>query len=358
VTHKIKIGIIGTGIISKVYIKGLRQFTNLELVACADIDMARARAVAAELQIPKACVVDELLADPEIQLVINLTIPRAHAAVNLAIIEAGKHVYSEKPFATTLDDARRVLDAAAARGVQIGGAPDTFLGAGQQLCRQLIDAGEIGEPVAAFASMAGYWDGGAPGRDFLFQRGAGPMLDMGPYYITSLVNLLGPIQRVTGSARITFPERVVRQGEHQGRRIAVDTPTHITGVLDFSSAALATILMSFDILDGHSLPTLEIYGTEGILSVPDPNLHGGVVRMRRSTGDWIELPHSYSDEYTRGIGVAEMAEAIANGRQPRANGDLLYHVLETLLAFEQASTSGTHISIESQPPRPAPLTAN
>jgi predicted dehydrogenase len=355
VTTKVKIGIIGTGIISKVYMKGLRQFDNLELVACADIDMARAHAVAAELQIPKACGVDELLADPEIQLVINLTIPSAHAAVNLATIEAGKHVYSEKPFATTLDDAKRVLEAATARGVLVGGAPDTFLGAGQQLCRQLIDAGEIGEPVAAFASMAGYWDGGAPGRDFLFQRGAGPMLDMGPYYITSLVNLLGPVKRVTGSARITFPERIVRQGTHQGRRIAVETPTHITGVLDFSNAAVATMLMSFDIPDGHSLPTLEIYGTEGILSVPDPNLHGGAVRIRRSTAAWVELPHNYSDAYTRGIGVAEMAEAITNGRQPRANGDLIYHVLETMLAFEQASISGKHINIESQPSRPAPL---
>jgi predicted dehydrogenase len=355
VATKVKVGIIGTGIISKIYIKGLRQFDNLELVACADIDMARARAVAEELHIAKAYTVDELLADPEIQLVINLTIPRAHVAVNLAIIEAGKHVYSEKPFATTLEDAKRVLEAARARGVLIGGAPDTFLGGGQQLCRQLIDAGEIGEPIAAFASMAGYWDGGAPGRDFLFQSGGGPMLDMGPYYITSLVNLLGPIKRVTGSARITFPERIVRQGPHQGRSIAVETPTHITGMLDFSSAAVATMVMSFDIPDGHSLPTMEIYGTEGILSVPDPNLHGGAVRIRRSGAEWTELPHNYSDEYTRGIGVAEMAEAIVSGRQPRANGDLLYHVLETMLAFEQASTSGTHINIDSQPPRPTPL---
>jgi predicted dehydrogenase len=311
--------------------------------------------VAAELHIPKAYTVDELLADPEIQLVVNLTIPKAHVAVNLAIIEAGKHVYTEKPFATTLEDGKRVLEAAKARGVLIGGAPDTFLGGGQQLCRQLIDAGEIGEPVAAFASLAGRLDGGEPGRDFLFQHGAGPMLDMGPYYIASLVNLLGPIKRVTGSARITFPERIVKQGPHQGRHIAVETPTHITGVLDFNSKVVATMLMSFDIHDGHSLPTMEIYGTEGILSVPDPNLHGGAVRIRRPEAAWIELPHSYSDDYTRGIGVAEMADAIISGRQPRASGDLIYHVLETMLAFEHASINGTHINIESQPPRPAPL---
>ena len=354
---KVKVGIIGTGMISKAYINGCRKFDILEIAACSDIDMERAQDVAQQWNIPKAYTVEELLADPEIQIIINLTIPKVHAQVSLAAIAANKSVYTEKPFAVTLEEGQRVLEAAQSKGVLLGSAPDTFLGEAHQLCRQLIDDGEIGTPIAAFACCAGYAGGGAPNRDFMFQRGAGPLLDMGPYYLTDLVNMLGPIQRVTGTVRTPFAERVVQQGEYQGRRIAVETPTHITGVFDFACGATGTLVFSFDIHRGHSLPRLEIYGTEGTISVPDPNYHGGQVRISKGGDAWQALPQSSSNEFTRGIGVAEMAYALLHQQPNRASGELAYHVLETMLAFEQASLSGTHIHLASQPERPAPLLA-
>jgi predicted dehydrogenase len=354
---KVKVGIIGTGIISKAYINGCRKFDILEIAACSDIDMERARAVAQQWNISKVCTVEELLTDPEIQIVINLTIPKVHAQVSLAAILADKSVFTEKPFAVTLEEGQRVLEAARSKGVLLGNAPDTFLGEAHQLCRRLIDEGEIGAPIAAFACFAIHAEGGAPNRDFMYQRGAGPLLDMGPYYLTDLVNMLGSVQRVTGTARTPFAERVVQRGEHQGRRIAVETPTHITGVFDFACGATGTLIFSYDIHRGHSLPRLEIYGAEGTLSVPDPNYHGGLVRISKGGDDWQELPQPYSNEFTRGIGVADMAYALLHKQSNKASGELAYHVLETMLAFEQASLSGAHVQIASQPERPAPLLA-
>ncbi|GLV61118.1 dehydrogenase [Dictyobacter sp. S3.2.2.5] len=354
---KVKVGIIGTGMISRVYINGCRKFDILEIVACADIDMERARAAAQQWNIPTACTVEELLADPEIQIVINLTIPKVHAQVSLAAIAAGKSVFCEKPFAVTLEEGQRVLEAAQAKGVLLGNAPDTFLGESHQLCRKLIDEGEIGTPIAAFACFAMHAEGGGPNRDFMFQRGAGPLLDMGPYYLTDLINMLGPVQRVTGTVRTPFTEHIVQRGEHQGRRIAVETPTHITGVFDFAGGATGTLVFSYHMHRGHSLPRLEIYGTEGTISVPDPNLHGGLVRMSRGGEDWQDLPQPWSNDFTRGIGVADMAYALLEKRPNRASAELAYHVLETMLAFEQASLNGTHVQIASQPERPAPVLA-
>lgn len=353
---RVKVGIIGTGMISKAYIQGCRKFdTILDLVACADIDMERAREAAAQWNIPKVCTVEELLVDPEIQIVINLTIPKAHAQVSLAAIEAGKSVYTEKPFAVTLEDGQRVLKAAQARGVLLANAPDTFLGEAHQLCRKLVDEGAIGKPVGAFACFAIRADGGAPNRDFMFQRGAGPLLDMGPYYLTALINLLGPVKRVTGSVSTTFTERIVTRGEHQGRRIPVETPTHISGIFDFANGATGTLIFSYDMLRGHNLPRLEVYGTEGTLSVPDPNFNGGAVSILKPGAEWQELPQPYGNAFTRGIGVADLAYALINQREPRASGAIAYHVLETMLAFERASLNGTHVQIVSQAERPAAL---
>jgi predicted dehydrogenase len=355
---KVKVGIIGTGIISKAYINGCRKFDLLEIAACSDIDMERAHAIAEQWNIPKVCTVEQLLADPDIQIVLNLTIPKAHAQVSLAAIAAGKSVYTEKPFAVTLEEGQHVLEAAQAKGVLLGNAPDTFLGESHQLCRNLIDEGEIGTPIAAFACFAIHAWGGAPNRDFMFQQGAGPLFDMGPYYLTDLVNMLGPIQRVTGTVHTPFSERVVQRGEHRGRHIAVETPTHITGVFDFACGATGTLIFSYDIHRGHNLPLLEIYGTEGTLSVPDPNYNGGTIRISKEGNDWQELSPPSSNEFTRGIGVADMAYALLYKRPNRASGALAYHILETMLAFEQASLSGTHIQIASQPERPAPYSPN
>lgn len=353
---RIKVGVIGCGNISGAYFRGCKPYDILEVVACADLIMDRAKAKAAEFEVPRACSVDELLNDPEIQIVVNLTIPKAHAEVNLAAIAAGKNVHCEKPLATHRDDGAKTLAAAQEKGVLVGCAPDTFLGGGIQTCRKLIDDGWIGDPVAATAFMVGHGhESWHPAPDFYYQVGGGPMFDMGPYYLTALVNLLGPVKRVTGSTQITFPERTITTEARYGERIVVETPTHITGVMDFANGAVGTIIMSFDVWS-HHLPTIEVYGSEGSLSVPDPNGFRGPVRVRRpGAEDWSEIPLTHSPDVSRGIGVADMAYALVHGRSHRVSGDLAYHVLDTMQAFEDASTSGRHVELESACSRPAPL---
>jgi len=327
----------------------------LDVVACADIDMDRARARAEEFG-AAAWPVEEILADPAIQIVVNLTVPRAHAEVNLAAIAAGKHVYCEKPLAITRSDGQRTLAAAEKKGVRVGCAPDTFLGGGIQTCRKLIDDGVIGEPVAATAFMTcrGH-ESWHPDPAFYYQPGGGPMLDMGPYYLTALVNLIGPIRRVTGSTRITFPERMVTSQPHYGTRIKVETATHVAGVVDFVNGAVGTIITSFDIWAAN-LPRIEIYGTEGSISVPDPNRFDGPVLLRRADeSNWSEIPLTHSADVGRGIGVADMAYGLAYGRPHRASGELAYHVLEVMHAFEDASQTCRHVDIESSCVQPAAL---
>jgi predicted dehydrogenase len=357
VAAKVKVGIIGVGNISPAYINGVRSFEILELVALADLDVERTKARAKEFNVPKAYSVDELLADPEIEIVVNLTIPQAHAQVNLKILQAGKNVYAEKPFGLNRAEGKPVLDAAAAGNLLVGCAPDTFMGGGLQTCRKLIDDGAIGEPVAAVAYMAGHGpESWHPNPTFFYQRGGGPMFDMGPYYLTALVNLIGPVKRVTASARASFAERTATSKEMNGAKLAVEIPTHIAGVLDFASGAVGNLIMSFDIWS-HNLPRIEIYGSEGSLSVPDPNTFGGPVKIRKATdGDWkdVKLTHGYT-ENMRGIGVADMAYALSSGRPQRASGALAYHVLDLMQAFHDASDTGQHIAIQSTVAQPAPL---
>ena len=353
---KIRVGVIGCGVISAAYFKGCRQFDILEMVACADLLIERAEARAKAFNIPKACSVDDLLADPNIDLVINLTIPKAHAEVNLAAIAAGKHTYCEKPLATSRADGQKTLAAADKMGVRVGSAPDTFLGGGIQTCRKLIDDGAIGQPVAATAFMTSpgheSWH---PDPNFYYQPGGGPMFDMGPYYLTALINLIGPVGRVTGTARITHPERTITSQPKHGQKIAVNTATHVTGILDFSDGAVGTILTSFDIW-GANLPRIEIYGSQGSLSVPDPNRFDGQVRLLRAgEKEWEAIPHTHSIEVGRGIGVADMAYGILYDRPHRASGALANHVLDIMQAFEDASQSDRHQRLNSQCTRPAAL---
>ncbi|MBI2941042.1 MAG: Gfo/Idh/MocA family oxidoreductase [Chloroflexi bacterium] len=356
-TAKVKIGIVGCGTISATYLRVARTFEVLDVVACADILVERAQARAAEYGVPTACTVEELLADPSIEVVVNLTIPRAHGEVALAAIAAGKSVYNEKPLAVTREEGQRILRGARERGVRVGCAPDTFLGGGIQTCRKLIDDGQIGEPVAAVAFMLGHGhESWHPDPDFYYQPGGGPMFDMGPYYLTALVNLIGPVRRVTGSARVTFPERTITSQPRYGTKIIVNTPTHIAGVMDFANGAVGTIITSFDVW-GHNLPRIEVYGTEGSLSVPDPNGFGGPVRLRRLRGpEWTDVPltHGYT-ENTRSLGVADLACALRSGRPHRASGDLAYHVLDVMHAFHDASREGRHVELASTCDRPAPL---
>jgi len=355
--RKTKIGIVGCGNISGIYMQSPRTFEILELVACSDVLLDRAQARAAEYGIPKACSVDELLADPEIEIVVNLTNPQAHAPVALQAVRAGKSVHNEKPLTVTREEGRELLAAARAAGVRVGGAPDTFLGGGLQTCRKLIDDGWIGEPVAATAFMLGHGhESWHPNPDYYYQPGAGPMFDMGPYYLTALVSLMGPVRRVTGMSRITFPERVITSQPLYGQIIKVNTPTHVTGLMEFASGAIGTIITSFDVW-GHELPRIEIYGSEGTLSCPDPNGFGGPVRIRRAGAkEWSEVPltHIYT-ENSRGIGVADMAYALRSGRPHRCSGEMAYHVLDIMHAFLDASREGRHVELQSSCARPAPL---
>ena len=355
--NKTKIGIIGCGNISGTYLKVAPTFDILEVVACADAipDLAKARAQ--EYGVPHACSVNELLADPQISIVVNLTPPAAHATIALRALEAGKSVYNEKPLAVNREDARKLLELAAEKHLLVGCAPDTFMGAGLQTCRKLIDDGAIGRPLAATAFMLGRgpepWH---PNPEFFYQVGGGPMFDMGPYYVTALVSLLGPVKRVTGSAQISFAERTIGSGPRKGNKIKVEIPTHIVGVLDFASGAVGNLITSFDVW-AHQLPRIEIYGSEGTLSVPDPNTFGGPVRLwRPESKSWDEVPLlPLRAENSRSLGVADMAYALRSGRGHRASGALAYHVLDVMYTVHDASHESRHIVLESTCERPAPL---
>lgn len=358
--EKIKVGIIGCGKISGIYMENCPKFEVLDLVACADLDLNRAREQAALYGIPRACTTEELLSDPEIGIVINLTIPAVHAEVSLQALRAGKHVYVEKPLTVSLEEGRQVLEEAQARGLLIGSAPETFFGAGIQTALGLIEDGVIGRPVSATAFMMSrgheHWH---PDPEFYYAPGGGPMFDMGPYYLTALVQLLGPIARIAGITGKALPERTITSEKKYGSRVPVEVPTHVAGTLEFESGAIASLITSFDIFGGSSLPPIEIHGTEGSLLVPDPNTFGGPVKYRRTgEADWTEQPllPGYEDN-SRGIGPADMAYALLHGRKHRANGELAYHVLEAMWAFHHSSDSGHYHEMKSRCTRPAALPA-
>ena len=352
-----KVGIIGCGNISGVYFQAGKTFDILDVVACADLLPERAAAKAEEHGCKACKSVDELLADPDIQIVMNLTIPNAHASVALAALEKGKCVHNEKPLAITRQDGRKMLDLAKSGKLRVGCAPDTFMGGGIQTCVKLIDDGWIGEPIGATAFMTCHGhEGWHPDPEFYYKSGGGPMFDMGPYYLTALIALMGPVKRVTGSTRITFPTRTITSQPKFGTAVKVDVPTHVAGILDFANGAVGTIITSFDVWAAE-LPRIEVYGTLGSISVPDPNGFGGPVRIRRAgAGEWsvVPLSHGYP-ENARGIGVADMAYAIRSGRPHRASGELAYHVLDIMHAFHDASDAGKHIQLESTCARPKPL---
>nr|WP_304212349.1 Gfo/Idh/MocA family oxidoreductase [Fredinandcohnia onubensis] len=355
---KVKLGIIGCGTISSIYMENLQKYEHLELVACADLDVARAKQQAEKFGVPNAYSVEELLADDEIQLVINLTIPRAHATVSLQALEAGKHVYTEKPLTVSREEGKQIIEVARNSNLLVGGAPDTFLGAGIQTAIHLIENGEIGVPIGASAFMINrgheHWH---PDPAFYYDHGGGPMFDMGPYYLTALVALLGPMKRIAGTTRISYPERTILSEPKKGTKIDVVTPTHIAGTVDFASGAIATITTSFDAFGGTSLPPIEVYGSEGTLLVPNPNTFGGPVKIRiKDEKEFVEVPLIFDNPTNnRGIGVADMANAILHNQSFRANGELAYHVLEAMHGFHDSSDSGRHYVMESTCEKPAML---
>lgn len=351
--EKVRVGVIGCGRISRQYLDNLTQRFQfcVDVVACADILREAAERRAEEYGIPRVCSVDQLLADPEVEIAVNLTVPTAHYEVSMAALAAGVHVYTEKPLAVTREEGRTLIEAAKAKGLLIGGAPDTFLGAGLQTCRKLIDDGWVGKPVSAQAMIAM-----GVHVERYHKVGVGPMFDMGPYYVTALVALLGPVVRATGSAQTLFHTKVNPDTSQPdfGVPFSVDTPTVVSGVLDFQSGAVGAVTTTCEVL--HYKPRLEVYGSEGILTCNDPNAFGGPVYIERRGGEGREvaLTHYYGDR-NRGLGIADMAHAIRNGRSPRASGDLMYHVHDIMHAIHDASREGVHVALQSSVDRPAPF---
>lgn len=349
----LKVGIIGCGAIIAQYLASFRRLGDIQLVAVADLDPARAQAVAEQYEGVRAVSVESLLAADDVELVLNLTIPAAHAEVALKAIAAGKSVYGEKPLAATTGQARKVLDAAREAGVVVGCAPDTVLGTGIQTARKAIDDGLIGAPISASATMVtpGHerWH---PNPDFYYQPGGGPLLDMGPYYVTALVTLLGPVVSVIGAASHTRDERTIGSGPRQGEKVPVSIDSHVTGVLVHASGALSTLLMSFDAVKSKS-PNIEIHGERGSLVVPDPNHFDGDVQLFALGSDaWETLPVSagYVDA-GRGFGIADLAST-PQGTEPRAGGTLAYHVLEVMESVLESAHTGSTVRITSTVGRP------
>jgi predicted dehydrogenase len=354
VGQPLRVGIVGLGAISGQYLTTFERLDAVRLVAVADLDAARAASVAAEQGV-RALTVDELTADPEVDLVVNLTIPAAHAEIALRAIAAGKGVYGEKPLAATLEEAREVVEAGRAAGVPVGCAPDTVLGTGVQTARKAIDDGAIGEPIAATATMMtpGHerWH---PNPDFYYLPGGGPLLDMGPYYVTTLVTLLGPVDTVVGAASHTRTTREIGSGPRAGEVIPVDVDTHVTGVLRHTSGALSTLVMSFDSVATRA-SSIEVHGRTGSLVVPDPNGFDGDVRLHELGGAWRTLPPSAGYRGAgRGYGVADLATT-PPGVPARANGEVAYHVLDIMTALLAAAGSGATVTVESTCDRPAPV---
>ena len=378
---KLGIGVIGCGTISDVYLTNIvEHYDNLELLACADLYVEKAQQAAEKYGAPKGCTVEELLAIPEIELVLNLTIPAAHYEVNMQILEAGKNLYCEKPLTLKFEDAVKVAEYAKEKGLLACSAPDTFLGAGIQTCRALLDEGAIGTPFGFTANMtcAGHelWH---PAPGFYYKKGGGPMFDMGPYYITALVSLLGPIKKI---ACFTATGRPVRN--ILGTEQTSEVPTHYTGILTFENGAVGSINMSFDTWNSD-LPCMEIFGTAGSMSVPDPNGFGGPVMVYdgsklQSIVEKVTEPHpaklftmvgaqkdcleeralmfpSDPDPRTnmRGLGASDMAQALMDGRNSRLSTDISVHVVEALNAFEIAAETDSVYEMTTTCEKPEPM---
>ena len=371
----LRVGLIGTGRISDIYLKTLREYPQVAVVACGSLNLEESKSKAAQYNVPRVALPNEILADPEIDCILNLTIPKAHAEISLAALEAGKHVYSEKPMVSDFADGQKVLDTAAAHNLTVGNAPDTFLGGRWQTVRKLLDDKAIGEPTgcAAFAGTHGT-ERHHPNPDFYYQAGGGPLLDLGPYYLTAMVFFLGPIARVAGMHNRAFSERVIENGARTGETIKVEVATHVQAMLEFASGAIGSLTMSFDVWDSE-MPRLEIYGTDGTICIPDPdpvhgpNLFQGEVLWRtRETSRWNYQPRVAGNDSwqvadnrhglnldRRGIGLVEMAEAIVAGRTPRCSGALAHHILEVMTGVLASPARGQFVEIASRPPAPEPL---
>jgi predicted dehydrogenase len=352
----IRVGIVGAGFISAAYLKAARNFPDLEIVACADAQRSNAEKRAEEFGL-RVQGVDELLQDDSVDLILNLTTPQSHFRISSQALKAGKHVYSEKPLALSRHEAATLSQTARGHHVRLGCAPDTFLGGGQQTARKLIDDGAIGKPLGgtAFVLSAGpeSWH---PSPEFYYQTGGGPVFDMGPYYITALVNLLGPVTRVTSIARKSFEHRIFGAGPRKGEKFAVEILTHFNALMEFEQGAIISFHASFDV-QGHSHLPIEIYGTEGSLQIPDPNFFGGPVRLLEKGGRWVDMPltHGFGDGNYRILGVADMGSALRTNRPHRASDEIALHTVEVMEAIVSGGESGRPVAIDSHCERPRAL---
>jgi len=348
------VALVGAGNISAQYLGNLTKFPDVRVLSVADIDEARAAQVAAEYGIEVSGSPEAAFAIPEVEIVVNLTIPAAHAEVALAALRAGKHVYGEKPLAPDVASGSAVLAEAAERGLKVGNAPDTFLGAGIQSALRAVAAGVIGEPVAATSALESMGpEGWHPNPEFFYADGAGPLFDMGPYYLTALVALLGPVRSVAATGRKARTTRVVGSGPKAGNEFPVEVPTHVTALLEFAEGYGARSTFSFD--SPAPKRVLEIGGTEATLALPDPNTFGGplLVRGPQDT-DWRELPIE-GTQAGRGIGVVDMARALRSGAQHRASGELGMHVLDVMSAISRSAAEGSFLKVASETAKSEPL---
>jgi predicted dehydrogenase len=351
------VGLIGAGVISDAYLENLTRFPDVRVLGVADLDIGRAAAQAARFGVPWSGTVPGLLADEQVEVVINLTVPVAHVDVGLAALEAGKHVWAEKPLALDRQSAGKLLDAARERGLRVASAPDTVLGAGFQSVRRAVEAGRIGEPRTALAQFLSpgpeSWH---PAPEFLFSFGGGPLLDMGPYYLTALVLLFGPVARVTAAGGRARDTRVIRSGPRAGTEFAVEVPTTVTALIEFAGGGSAQLVLSFD----SALPRtgIEVTGTLGTAALPDPNRFDGVTRLYLAGHDEpVEVP-TRGHPARRGTGVLELARAIRAGVPERASGELAYHVLDVMLAAEESITAGRTVLVASRVEIPPALPAD
>ncbi len=347
----IQVAMIGVGCISGIYLKNISGlFREIHLLGVCDLIRERAEKAQKDYNVPKLYeTMYDAFADPEVDIVLNLTRPYEHYAVTKAAPEAGKHVYSEKPLGASLAEGRELVALAEQKGLMLGGAPDTFLGAGIQTCRKLIEDGYIGAPIgtAAFMICRGH-ESWHPDPDFYYQYGGGPMMDMGPYYLTAMVNLMGAIRRVNAATRRTFAKRMITSEPLAGTPIDVNVSTYVSGTVEYASGALGTLFTTFDV-HYPSQARFEVYGSEGTLLVPDPNTFGGPVRLYRPESKEIrELPlvFDYQDN-SRGLGLADMANALRDGRRARADYTQTFHVLEAIEGFETSGKTGQWTELSS-----------